>query len=191
MSRSRMRAIKRRGERDPCRDGTSAPPGRHGCSSAHETRACGCDDGCLVGMYASRRSLSDVRGKSRTSRTVCREHGLTRQCYGVASASPNHPRDRPRMTGASGAAPCGQFGAWHPGPARAWTAGKRHRCNLSTPVIRAHRPCVQHIFPEVSVPYSTCYVHSLVSVFEDFHIVWTSVWMDSAERRTWGARERR
>lgn len=58
-SRSRTRSIKPTGERGPWRDGTSAPRGRHGCSSGHGTRASWLGGGCWAGRYASRLTPDD------------------------------------------------------------------------------------------------------------------------------------
>jgi len=56
--RSRTRQITPRGGDGPCHDGTSAPPGRRGCSSARGSRASSPGGGCSVGTCASRSLLA-------------------------------------------------------------------------------------------------------------------------------------
>ena len=85
--------VRRRGVCGPCHDGTSAQRDRRGCSYGRGIHAYGSGDGCLVEMFASRRSLSDVsshiRGEIRA--LVDTSCGLTKKGYGARGASPNHP----------------------------------------------------------------------------------------------------
>ena len=100
-SRSRMRPIKPRDGRGPCRDATSTRPGRRACSSERGSRACGCDDGCWVEMCASRRCLrsssrseEDGPGPLLSGCLDCTMPRLNKQRtkgYVLARTSPNHP----------------------------------------------------------------------------------------------------
>ena len=71
-ARPRMRQIKPTVADGPCRDGSSAPRARPGCSSADGSRACEHDAGCWVGTCASRDS--SVQALARTAQDAAPRH---------------------------------------------------------------------------------------------------------------------
>lgn len=115
-SRSRTRPIKPTGGLGPWPDGPSAPRVPHGYSCGRGSRACGHDDACLAGRYASRRSPDGSRQNhdpcTHTDRRA--NNRLTTQGYGRVGTRANRP--------------C-----------------KPHRCKLSTPSCLDHLPSVCHI----------------------------------------------
>jgi hypothetical protein len=177
----------------PCHGGTSAQRDQRGCSCGRGIHAYDSGDGCLVEMCASRRSLSDVSSQRPGGNTCPDGHFLwtdrmrLRRARRV-SQPPAPGTSRTRLAEVEPKRPIGSAQTTQRGVVLSdffptvglFLTTKRQPCKLFTPPNASHPTSVRPIYLQVFVPFPTCYVQALAVDPAHFHILWTTVWTESA-----------